>query len=517
MKKKFALLMILMGITVATFAQSSVLWKNAVTVKGNNVKSITADKSGNIYACVFDMGPMNKVKGVYLNKFSPDLEFDSKIELNAEMPEIYDAWFVLDYVCILAKGNNVYFYDLAGKLAKKTDLDPEYAYNIITGNWFNAIVNNNYSGIKKVSNISVSNDQNHIIIWGYKKTGNPKNKMDKNNGIKMYAFDRKLDQVAEKTFGFEDVFSNTAEVNSLQFDISPKNKVIALCSNIPKPGQAQVFLAVFDEADKSPVVHKYSFKFEEPSFVYDFGKMDEIYISGVISEGRFRPSMKRTSDRSLYFINQSLSDKKSATPIIYDMEDQIYRVYTEYSGKLRTNSIDPFGIFVMDDGIMYGAMDIQQYTKTTTSSIGGMSSSSSSTYYLSKSLTFIKFSFTGNIQWLKMINKEVKMSDGYEKMARLGFAQDENKLKVVYCDNPANIINKSTKLVRGAMLKTVPAYAEITSGGDISVIALDKLGKLKLMNYPDESLLVNNNVILLDFKLKGFFNRDYFIGKAMIP
>jgi len=410
------------------------------------------------------------------------------------------------------------FYDYSGSLVKKFVLDKDYQYSIISGNWATIAFRSNFTSYKTSTNITESNDLNNITIWGYKKTGNPKNQLDKNHSIKVYAYNSKLVSIAEESFGFEEVFSNSADINTLQFDVTPKSKLVALCSNESKPDQAKVYLAVFNESDKSPVVHKYSFKYEVATFAYDFGKMNEIFISGVISVGGLRPSFKRTDDKTLYFINQSLTDTKAATPVIYSLEDQIYNAYPEYTSKLKINSLNPFGLFVMEDGILFGAMEIKKTTSTSTTVSGnGMSSSSSSTYYYSKCLSFIKFSFTGKIQWLKMIPKEVKIADGYEKIGGIAYAHDANKLRVIYCDNPANILNKSKKMVYGSTLKTVPAYAEISSGGDITIKPLDKFAKKKMMCYPGESELVDNNIILLSAKIKGMFSMDYFLGKTPLP
>ena len=102
-------------------------------------------------------------------------------------------------------------------------------------------------------------------------------------------------------------------------------------------------------------------------------------------------------------------------------------------------------------------------------------------------------------------------------MAKYSYIIDGDKLSVVYADNPANIINKSTKMIKGAYGKLVPALAEITSGGDITIVPLDKIGKQRYFNDPLETYFNGKEIMLLDFTQKMMSRPEYFIGKVTLP
>jgi hypothetical protein len=482
-------------ISIVSLSQSSVSWKKANFAKTDNMtERIFRDADGNVYVLYYETTPFLVVKGVSLNKFSQDLKFEERIPIESATKDYLSVFVVGDMICMAelkmpspkSKSNYAMFYNYKGELVNKIEVDAEY----------------------NIESIKLSKDEKSIIVKAINKVANPNSKLDKDYLVKAWAYNKSFEKLAEESFKFEDIFTNSFAISSLDFDISSDNKIVAMCTNEKKIKKAQLTLAAFNKTGQKPTLYNYSFTDDYTNFEYNFGKNNEIFISGTVSSNM---SFKNNANSGLFFINQSLESDKAAKPVIYEMSKQIYVSYPEYKKVLAANSIDPFGIFTMSDGVLYGAMKVVVSTTYSSSSTG---SSSSKTKYYSKSFIFIKFSFSGEIQWLKIINKELYTTESMAEMAYINYKQDGDVLRVVYNDNPANIINKGTKMVRASMKKCVPALAEITSSGDIKTTPLDKLGKTVYFCHPRKALITSDAIYLIESKMKTFGYPDNFIGKV---
>lgn len=485
-------------ISIVSLSQTSVSWKKANFVKTDNMSErIFRDEEGNVYVLYYETTPFLVIKNVSFNKFTPDLQFESKIPVEVEKKDYLSVFVVGDLVCMAeqkmpspkSKSNYAMFFNCKGELVKKIEVDAQY----------------------NIESIKLSKDEKDIILYALNKVPNPNKKLDNEYFVKVWAYDKKFEKLAEESFKFEDIFTNAFAVSSLNFDITANNKIISMCSGSDKKlKKALVSLAVFNKTGEKPKVYSYSFDHYYSGYEYNFGKNNELFISGALSPAS---GFASKANSALFFINQSLESDKSADPVIYETSKQFFVNYPECKKILSSHSIDPFGIFVMSDGILYGSMKVIQVTSYSTSSTG---STSSKTRYYSKSFVFIKFSFSGEIKWLKVINKELYTTESAVEMAYCTYKQDGDILRVVYNDNPANIINKGTKMVRASMKKSVPALAEISVDGTIKTTPLDKLGKNGYFNHPRKTLIKDDAIYLLDFKIKPFGYPDYFIGKVTL-
>jgi len=490
----------LTSVSIVSISQTSLSWKKANFAKTDNMAGRAfQDDEGYPYVLFYEATAFQVIKGVSFNKFSSDLQFDSRIPIEGTGSKDYLSTFVVgDFVCMAelkmpspkSKSNYAMFYNVKGELVKKVEVDAEY----------------------NIESIKLSKDENTIIIYALNKVPTPNSKIDKDYLVKVMAYDKHFEKIAEESFKFEDVFTSASEVSSLSFDITKDKKIVAMSTNQKKMKTAQLNLAIFKNTGEKPTVYKYSFEDDGVNFEYNFGKENEIYISGTLaSSGPF----SKSADKVLFFINQPLESDKAAKPVIYEISKQLYVSYPECKKVLSANKIDPFEIFTMSDGVLYGSMKVIVST-TYSSNVNGGSSSSKTRYY-SNAFVFIKFSFSGEIQWLKVINKELYCTESYSEMANFAYKQDGDKLRVIYNDNPANIINKSTKLVRASIKKCVPALGEISSNGDITTKPLDKLGKNNCFNYPAKSMIKDGSIILVSFKPKSFSRPDVYIGKVALP
>lgn len=497
MKKSILLLCTLSIISIASFSQSGITWEKANFAKTDNMSErIFRDSEGNIYVLYYETTPLLAIKGVSINKFSPDLKFEKRIPIQSESKDYMSIFVVGDLICMAeykmpspkGKSNYALFYNYKGELVKKIETDAEY----------------------NIESIKLGKDQKSIIIKAIDKVANSNSKIDKDYLVKVWAYDNNFEKIAEESFKFEDVFTNTSEVSSLICDITPDKKIVAFCINQKKIKKSQVNVAVFQQSGKKPVVYNYLMDEDNASYEYNFGKENEIYISGTLQSNA---PFSGSSDKILFFIKQSINSDKAAKPVTYELSKQIFVSYPAYKKILAAERIDPFDIFVMSDGILYSSMKV---IVTTTYSNNGNGSSSSKTKYYSKPFVFIKFSFNGEIQWLKVINKELYTTESMSQMAYFKYKQDGDILRVIYNDNPANINNAKNKLVRASIKKCVPTLAEINAAGDINIRALDKLGKNVYFNFPGKSLITSDAIYLIDSKIRTFGYPDNFIGKTTL-
>ena len=318
-------------------------------------------------------------------------------------------------------------------------------------------------------------------MWGYKKNQDLKGPTSNDYDLKVYVFDKQLEKIAEASFNFVDVFSKIALFNTAIFDVTPKNKIVCLCrSDAFKGLKTEMAFAVFNEENAKPVVYKYPFNDELITFTYNFGKFDEIFICGTTFNNI--PLLKVVPDKAFYFIKQSLNDIKVASPIIYDLKNQVCSTFPNYNEKLNDNTRNPCDIFVMSDGILFSACGY----------IG--------------SFTFIKYSFTGKMQWIKMINRKAA-SDCYD----YSFKLDADKLKLSYEDIAENVLNNSTKEVN--IRNAIPTYATITSNGEISKTVLDKYRPV--LHIPNKTLFTKDGCVLIYYPVVR--KPDIFIGKVVVP
>ena len=207
-----------------------------------------------------------KVKGISFNKFSSDLQFDSRIPIeDFETKDNLKVFVVGNLVCVAelklpvpkSKSNYAMFFNLKGELVKKIEVDAEYNIESIKLTW----------------------DENNIIINACNRVPNPNKKLDNNYYYKVFVYDKNLDKIAEESFMFEDIFTNSGEISTLTFDYSSNKQIIALCSKKKKLKKAQLNMAVFNKTGEKPVLYNYNFTNEYVNYEICFGKQNRRSIS----------------------------------------------------------------------------------------------------------------------------------------------------------------------------------------------------------------------------------------------
>jgi len=520
MKNAISFLVILVCFSLITIAQSPIDWQKANVEKSDGkIECTYIDSDGNIYAAYTNLPYLStKIKGASIVKYSPDLKIISRFPINGDLPDFFIIKIFFDNVYIIPlkimgqKNNPAFFlqYDLSGNFVKKIEFDPEYTYSLIIGNWASSIMSNDASGMKCESNFYQTKDKKNFIVWGYDKFTNPNNKADNNNKIKVMVFNKEFEKISEETFIFEELFSNSSRIETLRFDFTSDNKIVALCTDESKIKTSNVFLAVFIGSGEKPTVYKYNFNDGSVSYEYSLGTENDIFISGIVS---VKVTLKNNPNKTLFYINQSLTADKAEKVVNYNIADDLFVKYP-YCKKIINNTyIDPFGLYTVSDGVIFAAMNVITKTRETNY---GSGYSSKTKYFSSRSFVFIKFTNSGKIEWLKMIIKDFNCSVALKEMAEQLCYQEGDKLSIIYCDSPQSIINKSNKVIKSNYAKAIPALAQINSDGEITIKALDKITKKGYYNNPKQSLFQGNQIILFDFSLKTFGTPSFYIGKVQL-
>ncbi len=520
MKKTFFLFLVLISSTILLNAQSEINYKQIDREKtDDHPKDIFQDKDGNVYVLFIDKLNFTKNQGVWLYKFSPTFDFLSRIDIKGDLPDFFYARILLDHVCIISINvtgqskvpSYVMFYDFTGNFIKKIELDPTFNYSKLFGTvtpTFGGVTAGSpgYSSNDKFrenyNNFKITKDNKIYFVWGMKEIKAPK--AETKHEFKVYVFDLNLEKIAEETFMFEDVFANTSELYSLEFDVTPKNKIIGFCENYSLPNNAQLNIAVFNNPGEKPIIHKYTFPSGGLHFAYNFGNNDEIFISGVGVTGS--PLQNRSTDKYYFFINQSLISTEPATPRVFDIEKQIYTAYPDCEDNLRKTTMTPFEIFVMNDGIICGSTHIAS----------SYSNASNETTDYATSLVFIKYSFTGEIQWLKMVNKRVLIEYPLNPYTYFCYLKDNDNVKIIYPDYYENILDGKNKFYKSDETKAL-AITKVSTSGNISTQVFHKNDDTKFRYFLSKSIFSKDGIISLAVSFPKLLKQESYLVEIKYP
>jgi hypothetical protein len=516
--RMLSLVVLLVALCFEGYSQNTINWVQGNKGKTDYLLKAVATDGESIFSGVMVGGLMKPSKGGRLQIFSPDLQLNGDVPIqgcniaNTEMGEFNNAIWYKELPMASGgpgSGNKLAFVGKDGNVISQPELDPSYKYHIVTGNIAMAVINNDYSNIKVRSNTGQTSDMEHFVIWGYKDESGSK-KADKPHSIKVYIIDNTFKVVRTETFDIEETFGQDAVINTLRFDLSPKDELLVFVNFHKKPGKTHFKMANIPVQGDKPTVYDYQLSYETPAYEWTFDESGNVYISGTVGVGDFIPSVKKNTNRMLFFIPQSLASKTPAKIVTYELNTEFYAKYPEFAkGRYLARDLTyPYFLFKMNDGLLYmseNAEKVTHYSSTT---------NTSSSSFNAFSFTFIKFDLQGNIKWIKMLTKQVTVKSGYESLLDFSVFPDEDAISIIYTDAPLNVSRPAGKLVAAKSTATLgTVVARVNGSGDIKQQVINNPVKSKIFAQPMIVSLVNERkCVIAGYKYKPLSLPDYYFG-----
>lgn len=564
---------VLLVVSSAVYAQETIKW-----LQGNKSKSeyalrtLSANSEGFVAAVTVGTF-MKPLKEIRILKYDREMQLlNESIVQGAtsqyiKMGSFHDLVWIKDLPSVKPgskEGKTLTFYDHYGQIVQQHSLDQTYNYQIIKGNIAMSVINNDYSDLKLEVPVFESTGDNYLILWGYRDEMESK-KADKDHSIIVYVFDSKGNLHMTETIIFESVFGYDAIINHLVPDITPAGELLLFVRYKEKPNNARFSMAYFHESGTKPRVYTYNFPYVNPVFAWSFGETNEVYLTGTVSAGSLTPSVTVNKNRLLFFIPQDLNQEIPAKVVTYELNADFYARYPEYSkGKLLSRNLTwPSIMATCSDGFLYVSENTEKVTYVdnyssnrgsgyrfygaTTSSSGGTtiykprsspggyrpgSAGSSGTYSYSSNLstfrtysfTIIKFDLSGNIQWIKMINKQLSVKQGHDHHLDWAWSQDGDAINLLYSDHPLNVTRPKGKMVKMqhyadgmSQPQLGTANARIEASGEITIKVINDPGKTKVYGMPYMMDYFNNgDIVMAGFRYNMMGYPDFYFGTVHI-
>ncbi|MCK9613222.1 MAG: hypothetical protein WC401_00015 [Bacteroidales bacterium] len=327
-------------------------------------------------------------------------------------------------------------------------------------------------------------------------------------------FDKNLSLVWSDSVDFNMVFGVTPNNDNLVVDyVNGKLVVIASCNAEKiKKIKPQLFIALFDRPQSYKIITKKDFIYEGFSYGTLITKEGKVYVSGlnmVTTVGTFIPQNKQ-----LFFLSKDIINTNTEGLFkTYEIDKDFETEYADYKPWLKESIRGPFDLFLINGKIFYCSE--HRYYVTSTSSSG---STSSTTYYF-KHITLMCFDTDGQIEWLRMLNKNVASKAAYAEFFCQAYPY-ENGLCIFYYDYADNISSaKFADKPRVAIDdKLWVAKAVISPEGEINRSMITNIGAYKVRaNLPKmerisgkQFLFVGRGSVLPKYNEQyyGFYNMD---------
>ncbi len=404
MKKSLLLITLILNILQLS-AQKTIEWNKIDDEKNQYDFKYFIKYSVDAYKAVFaipEVKPFQSLKNqVFIRTYNTDFSKYTQVGIPSESPLLLSVKSFRNYNVIYGStdaGNN---YRKPNKL-------------VITDDQSNVLVNilfplhGNLSFFKGAPSDMVSYfgsptiyhsyDSSHLIILNTEAISPGKASLDFTETQFINVYDKDLNLVWKDSVNLSTMYEKGTAVNGIKIDyINNKLYIFATnCASSFQKVENTIRVFEFDKPQSYKTIVKEAFPNPVISFNYMVTKEKNIIISGV---NHISTDIANGSDKNeLFFINVDLS-AMNITPKVkrYKLNKDFCAKYPEYNSLLRDNLTSPLAMFEMSDGLIYCSENSYSV---------GYSSAGSSTINNFNSITLIKFDLSGNIKWLKMINKD---------------------------------------------------------------------------------------------------------------
>jgi hypothetical protein len=243
-------------------------------------------------------------------------------------------------------------------------------------------------------------------------------------------YDKNLGHVWCDSVKFMDIFENNVVINHYSFDfINDKLYLIATTGgNGMKKIKPEIFVVRFDKPGSHNIIARRTFINQQFGWEHIVRKNGELVISGL------NFTENSASKKALFFIRIDLNTPNAEALIkSIPIDKVLLSKYPSYKSLLPNNLASPGDLLQLKDGLLYCSEYHMIYTRSS-------STSSSTTYYV-KGISFIKFDFEGNIEWIKMIDKSTASGSAFYPYFCRAFVSNGDVV-VFYYDYMENIFRE---------------------------------------------------------------------------
>ena len=510
MKKNLALLVVL-AVTIPLMAQKNFEWKKISDKSDGSEFNGFFHVSDNDYKAVFEVpGKKNgakKTSDIVIRTYTNDLGKYTEASIPPESPLEFSVRSFNNYTVFYGSRDENNAPVEAGKYKRDNQV-------LFTDAQLNPLKNvlfplhqakRNFNGIPSVD---ISYDNNYLIIVNSEilNAMAPKD----NKLLKHYisVYDKDLQLVWNDSVNFLDILKQKKEPDDVYFDFI-KGKLYIMGSNngIPQKNiKPDLYVLQYDKPQSYKLIFDQTFKHNSLGWEYlvtNDGFMiingtniayNSPYVNGILGS----IGVNANPEKDLFYAKLDLNSQDAAPLFINtDINKQFVEKYPEYRSDLSDFISFPTDILLMNDGVLFCSEYHQQVTQR--------ENNMTTTSVHNRAITLIKYDFSGNIEWIKMIDKHIfseKIFEGYFcKPFIIG-----NDILILYYDIEKNITSDKLKYPFFALDNNYCLVtARIDPGGDIKKTLIYKVGDCdNIYSYlPNVKQIDANRFFLLGLEVQN--------------
>jgi hypothetical protein len=454
-------------------AQRGLDWINIDNTKDDYLFRYFYKYSDGVYQAIFtipEIKPFQPIKNqIFIRTYNADMSKYKEQGIPSESPYELSVTGFKDYTVIFGSTdenkNPFLHYHKDNKL-------------VITDAQLNPLINvsfpvhgkkNRFEGLPSAYN---SHDSSHLILTNHEileSESKPFRETPVMHYINIY--DERLTLKWCDSVNFANIFDKDTPINHYSIDfIRGKVYMIATTNgNTMKKVKPEIFVIRFDAPGKSSIIARkvcISPQFGWESMVTKEGKL---IIAGLnyIENGPVK--------KTLFFMNIDLNTLGGEAMIkTIAIDKTLLAKYPQYKSILLSDMAEPSILLRMKDGLLYCG---EYHLAVTSTSSTGTSSHSSTTYYVN-TISFIKYDWDGNIEWIKMIEKNTASKTAFSSYFCRAFLSNGNVV-IFYTDYLDNIF--SDKFSRKPRIVTdnnlCMAQAIVDNEGNMKKSLIYKIGE----------------------------------------
>lgn len=348
-------------------------------------------------------------------------------------------------------------------------------------------------GLDNTASLYTSSDGASLIMVSVEDL-NYLNPLENEYITRILVFDKDFKLLWRDSLKLEEKYGKGTQLYNCQFDFTNNGKLLLIVNkpgNSSKKEETKVTMCIYDAPGQEAHSDVQTFGYNYARFKHVLLDDGMLYLCGV-TESPNAVGMMDNGFRNLFVVKKNCATSGSVTYNDVILDKAFYESYPDYLKTLKPHLQTPASVLPMKDGLLY----MSQFGVTGENSISSTS----------QDITLVKFGFDGKLQWLKMINKNVRV---YNDNAFFKAFSRENDVVLFYAD----LAEKATSS-KPSMTPTVSTYglamAIVSPDGTITETMLDARSTNKTIFQLKTLFKVDDNYFLIKGDLKsGMTETDY--------
>lgn len=371
-----------------------------------------------------------KKYSVFVRTYGKDFQDFTETEMPDNAPSVMNLTSFSDYRVVYGNTNQV-GNDYVGDnviiiLNSKGNTE-------LTETWKHA----NKNRFASIPTIRVTSDSNYLIVVNNEIVGPPVPFKTNDNLFHVAVYDLSLKLLCKETFEMQQVFGGDGiDIKSLNFDYTPANGLIALVSRYnrkQKTEKMEIVISSVSDRGKIQEIGSVRLNADQIYFHYQRSKDNKtMYLMGSNADSKYFGNAKK----ALVYASIPLDSRGDAVTKVYNLDKTFYARFPEYAAIMKSEFCIPDIFILKDDGIYcFGEMVV-------------VTTSKSSVTYTLRSITMMKYDYSGEIEWIKIHKKFAGAGDrpGFYYLNAFPVKDD---IVMFYTDYPDHVLTPAkSKTVR---------------------------------------------------------------------